>query len=159
VEAARAKYPDLRFVRGDATDFALPERFDAVFSNATLHWVTDADASVGCVARALKPGGRFVAEFGGKNNIAGIVASVRRAAREISGAGLPHPWYYPSVGEYAPVLERHGLEVTAAWLFDRPTPLEGADGFRAWLAMFGGDWLAPVPADRKPRLLERAEEL
>jgi SAM-dependent methyltransferase len=77
-----------------------PEPFDAVFSNAALHWVKDAEGAVASIARALRPGGRFVAEFGGKGNI----ASVQAALRAVLGpsADEQSPWYYPSIGEYAP---------------------------------------------------------
>jgi trans-aconitate methyltransferase len=157
--AARASYPFLAFVPGDAADFALPGQFDAVFSNATLHWVSDAEGAVRCIARALKPDGRFVAEFGGKGNVAGIIAAVRQAAAEVVGVPVEHGWYYPSVGEYAPLLERHGLEVRSAALFDRPTPLEGADGFRDWLRMFRGGLLDRVPESAREAVVARAEEI
>lgn len=138
VAAARAKHPDLEFVAGDATSFAFEWSFDAVFSNAVLHWVRPPEAAARCVARALKPGGRFVAEFGGQGNIASIAAAARDALRQVTGVDAPNPLYFPSVGEYAAVLEGAGLEVQAAWLFDRPTPLEGEDGMRDWFRMFGG---------------------
>jgi SAM-dependent methyltransferase len=157
--AARSSYPRLEFVEGDAADFTLPGEFDAVFSNATLHWVADAEAAVRCIARALKPGGRFVAEFGGHGNVAGIAAAVRQAAQEVVGVPVEHGWYFPSVGEYAPILERHGLEVRSAALFDRPTPLEGAGGFRDWLTMFRGGLLDRVPEPARESVLARAEEI
>jgi trans-aconitate methyltransferase len=156
---ARSTYPHLEFVEGDAADFALPGQFDAVFSNAVLHWVADAEGAVRCGARALKPGGRFVAEFGGHGNIAGIAAAVAEATREVVGVPVGHGWYFPSVGEYAPILERYGLEVRSAALFDRPTPLDGADGFRDWLTMFRGGLLDRVPEPARGAVLARAEEI
>jgi len=142
---ARKNYPDLAFVLGDAASFHFPEPFDAVFSNAVLHWVKDAEGAVQSIAQALGTGGRFVAEFGGQGNN----ASVRAALRAVLGpsADEQSPWYYPSVGEYAPILERHGFEVRAASLFDRPTPLEGEDGMDHWLRMFTGTYLRELPAD------------
>jgi len=73
----------------------------------------------------------LVAEFGGKGNVASVVEAVGR-----------NPWYFPSIGEYASVLESCGLEVTLAALFDRPTPVEGANGIREWLRMF---YQPPLP--------------
>jgi hypothetical protein len=107
----------------------------------------------------LRPGGRFVAEFGGKGNIAGLVAAVERAWLR---AGLPqpapNPWYYPSLAEYASLLEKHGLEVTYGLLFDRPTPLEDGDrGLLNWLEMFGGAIMENLPKDQGGRLLEEVQ--
>jgi trans-aconitate methyltransferase len=143
---ARKNYPNLAFILGDAANFQFPEPFDAVFSNAALHWVKDAEGAVKSIARALRIGGRFVAEFGGKGNN----ASVRAALGAVLGPGADEqsPWYYPSVGEYAPILERHGLEVRAAQLFDRPTPLEGEDGMANWLRMFTGSYWRQLPPER-----------
>ena len=134
---ARQNYPALKFVLGDATGFRFEDPFDAVFSNAALHWVKDAEAAVESIALALRPGGRFVTEFGGKGNI----ASIQAAFREVFGpvADARSPWFYPSIGEYAPLLERYGLEVRQASLFDRPTALE--DDIEDWLRMFCGSYL------------------
>jgi trans-aconitate 2-methyltransferase len=131
---ARKNYPDLTFVLGDAAAFDFPRPFDAIFSNAALHWVKDAEGAVRSIAKALRPGGRFVAEFGGRGNIASVQAALRAVLGRV--ADEQSPWYYPSIGEYTPLLERHGLEVRDASLFDRPTPLEGEEGMENWLRMF-----------------------
>jgi len=139
---ARANYPAIEFRLGDAADFAVEAPVDAVFSNAVLHWVKNAAGAAGCIARALKPGGRFVAEFGGRGNNQSILDAIR----ELLGP-VETPWYYPSIGEYASVLEQHGLETRQAWLIDRPTPVEGEDGLEDWLAVFGRDLMGE--AERK----------
>lgn len=157
IEAAHAKYPTLEFVLCDATNFAFDEAFDAVFSNATLHWVKPPQHAVKCIARALKPRGRFVAEFGGAGNVANIADAIRDSRYAVTGEDHPHDWYFPSIGEYAPILEARGLEVQAAWLFDRPTPLEGADGMRNWLNMFGGGMLRGLATDVIDRVTAIAE--
>ena len=143
---ARQNYPRQEFVLADATNFRFPEPFDAVFSNAALHWVKDAEAAVECIALSLRPGGRFVAEFGGKGNIASIMS----ALSAVFGAEADRrcPWFYPSIGEYAALLERHRLEVREARLFDRPTPVEGADGMENWLQMFCGRYFDGLSAER-----------
>ncbi|HEX4593813.1 MAG TPA: methyltransferase domain-containing protein [Bryobacteraceae bacterium] len=133
---ARQNYPGLAFVLGDAGSFRFEEPFDAVFSNAVLHWVKNADAAVESITLALKPGGRFVAEFGGKGNTRSVLAALRAALGPEADARCP--WYYPGIAEYATVLKRHGLEVHQAELFDRPTPLEGENGMEEWLRMFCG---------------------
>ena len=131
IEQAKANYPAIAFQVADAADFQLENPVDAVFSNAALHWVTKSQAAAHCIAKALKPGGRFVAELGGKGNVQTIIA----ALENVSGRDNLNPWYFPSVAEYAAVLESVGLEVTYASLFDRPTPL-GEAGLSGWLEMF-----------------------
>lgn len=133
---ARANFPGLAFRLGDAADFALDHPVDAVFSNATLHWVKARDAAAGCIARALKPGGRFVAEFGGHGNIQPVVDALHAVLGPVES-----PWSFPTIGEYAAVLERHGLETRQAWLIDRPTQVEGEDGMEDWLAVFARDFV------------------
>jgi trans-aconitate methyltransferase len=136
IEQARRNFPQLTFDVGDAADFRLPTPVDAVFSNAALHWVKDADGVASSVARALRPSGRFVLEMGGRGN----TQAVMNALREVAGP-VETPWYFPSVGEYASVLERHGFEIGLATLFDRPTRVEGEDGLEDWLSMFAGSML------------------
>jgi len=141
IEAAKAKYPgpglDFRVARAEA--FALEKQADAAFSNAALHWVTDARGAAACMFDAVKPGGRLVAEFGGKGNVAAIVEAIERTLTERFGidAAARNPWVFPSVGEYTSLLESVGWEVAYAELFDRPTALDGPDGLQAWLAVFG----------------------
>lgn len=122
---ARQNYPKLDFRLSDARTFRDAEPFDAVFSNAVLHWVQPPADAISTVRTALRAGGRFIAEFGGKGNIAAIVGA----------AGL-NPWYFPSIGEYAMLLEQNGFTLSSALLFDRPTRLEGEQGLREWVAMF-----------------------
>ena len=146
IQQARAKYPSLKFEVMDAREIAFAEPFDAVFSNATLHWIKEPERAVAGIARALRPEGRFVAEFGGKGNVAGLTVATELAWHKVGLPGrAPSPWYYPSVGEYSTLLEKHGLEADVANLFDRPTALEdGARGLHNWLEMFGGAFLEQV---------------
>jgi trans-aconitate methyltransferase len=147
IREARATHPVPSFVRGDARALPVAGGFDAVFSNAALHWVSERDQpSVAAgVAETLRPGGRFVAELGGVGNVDRIVRAVRGAAAQ-RGYEVTAPWYFPSVGDHVRLLERAGFEVRFVRLFDRPTRLEGgAAGLAAWLSMFGQPLLAPVP--------------
>lgn len=152
IEQARRGYPELQFEQQDARSFSFAEPFDAVFSNAVLHWIKEPEAVIGCVRRALKSGGRFVAEFGGRGNVRQIAEALQRAVPD-----TVLPWYYPGIGEYATLLERGGLEMTSAVLFDRPTPLEGEDGLRNWVRMFARDVLRLVPEARQEELWQRLE--
>jgi trans-aconitate methyltransferase len=157
IDKARQQYPGLEFQAGDARTFSFPYTFDAVFSNAVLHWVPDAGAVAARIALALKPGGRFVAEFGGKGNIAAIATATCQAVAELLDIRTEHSWYFPSSGEYAIVLEQHGLEVQSASLFDRPTRLDGENGLRNWFAMFGVPLLHDVPEDQRLRIIAAVE--
>jgi trans-aconitate methyltransferase len=158
LEQARAAYPHLDFVPGDARDFAFGEPFDAVFSNATLHWVRPPEAAVRCVRDALKPGGRFVAEFGGRGNVRAVAAALMDAAARLGMPPEEPAWYFPGIAEYAILMEASGLEVRLASLFDRPTPLEGAGGLRDWVAMFGRAWLEAVPQGMREDFLQAVED-
>lgn len=157
VEEARAEYPDLEFVRADAREFAAVEDFDAVFSNAALHWISDQDAVTGSVADLLQPGGRFVAELGGAGNVATIVDAVESACAK-RGYDVEDPWYFPTVGEHATHLESHGFEVRYARLFDRPTDLDGESGLREWIGMFGDSLLAPLSPEEREAVVADVED-
>ena len=157
VAQARQNFPKLRFQLADARDFRFDVPFDAVFSNAALHWVPEAGRVAECMARALKPAGRLVLEMGVRGNI----ALVREGVEAVLGeAGYParHDWYFPSLGEYSTVLERHGFEVLEAQTFPRWNRLEHPErGLREWLEMFGGAYLERVPADRRETLVNAIE--
>jgi len=157
IATARQHYPDLSFEIADARKLAYDQEFDGVLSNAVLHWVPEAAAVAAGVARALKPGGRFVAELGGRGNVARLLAALRHAARPL-GIELADTWYFPSIAEYTRVLEEAGLEVTLANLFDRPTRLDGDQGLRHWVAMFGRELLEQVPAGERALFLRMAED-
>ena len=159
IAQARQAYPHLRFEVADARNFAFPEPFDAVFSNAVLHWVREPEPVIACVFRALKPGGRFVAELGGRGNVRALAAALEGAAGAAGCRPFVSPWYFPALGEYAALLERGGLEPTFATLFDRPTPLQGEGGLRDWIAMFAGEYLGSLPPDRREEFLAKVEEL
>lgn len=160
VDAARTKCPSLQFERKDGQALDFDACFSHVFSNAALHWMPDADAVARGVARALRPGGLFVAEFGGF----GCVATARGALTHVlnendvsAGQWLPN-WFFPSVGEYTPTLERHGLRVQSAWLFERPTRFAGPEGLRNWIRVFATRAVEHFGA-RADTLLARVEEL
>ena len=159
IRQAKEKYPSLKFEVMDAREIALDGKFDAVFSNATLHWIKEPERVIAGIGKLFRPGGRFVAEFGGKGNTAELLKAVQHAWRKLGIAGpAPHPWYYPSLAEYASLLEQHGFEVTHATLFDRPTPLDdGARGLHNWLEMFGSAFVEGLPTATREQLLAEIE--
>lgn len=150
VAAARARGLDARVMDGARLAFDQP--FDAVFSNAALHWMQDPDAVIEGVARALRPAGRFVGEFGGRDNVAAIVNALAAvlARRGIDAAALS-PWYFPDESEYRTRLERQGFVVERIERFARPTPLPGDIG--GWLETFAESFLTAVPPRDRPALL------
>ena len=159
LEQARTAYPEIPFIHADLPQFETDTPFDGLFSNAALHWIQPAEMAVRRMHDALRTGGRLVVELGGTGN----VASVLDAAAELLGGGMKKPWYFPSVGEYAKLLEKHGFEVLFALLFDRLTPLEGGSaGLGDWLQVFGaplgdgdGEWRASLFAHIEERLKPR----
>ena len=154
---ARRAYPEITFIEGDATDFAVDAPLDGVFSNAALHWMRPPENVVESIAAALRPGGRFVAEFGGKHNTEAVMAGLALA---FEANGLPIPdvagvWFFPDIIEYGLLLQNAGLEVVEASLRDRPTALEGGEqGLRHWLEMFGGLLFAGVEPARKQAIYD-----
>ncbi len=151
VARARQTYPHLEFTVADATDFHFPEPFDAIFSNAALHWVTAAEAAVVCMAAALKPGGRLVVELGGYGNIARVSMAIQTAFAQVVGQQVQERRYFPRLSEYATLLEDRGFSVRRAQFFPRPTPLEDGElGLRRWLEQFEEEILRNLyPPDRE----------
>lgn len=159
LEQARSNYPDLEFILGNAANFRVQEPFDAVFSNAALHWVLDAEGAVRSMAAALKPGGRLVAELGGRGNVQTILEAASFALMALGyGNRFRNPWYFPSIPGYSALLEKHGLQVRLAQLIDRPTPLEGPDGLKTWFHMFFVKAFNDLPPEGQARFFELVEE-
>ena len=158
IRQAKSKYPDISFITANAENYRPEEAFDAVFSNAALHWMKHAQNVAETIYRCLRPGGRFVAEFGGKGNV-GIITENTIAVLEedlgVSDARVRNPWYFPSIAEYSTLLENQGFRVTYAEHFDRPTPLEdGENGLRHWLASFTGDFFSGLSEAEKQQAYE-----
>ena len=138
IESAEASYPNINFEVVDATKLPYSESFDAIFSNATFHWIENQEALVEGLFKSLKAGGRLVAEFGGKENIKSITDAITTAAVKLTLADKIKTdfWYFPSISSYATLLESKGFEVEQMWLFDRPTPLKGEEGMYNWINQF-----------------------
>lgn len=150
IEAARALGLNAHVM--DAETMAFREEFDAVFSNAVLHWIRRADPMLAAVYRALRPRGRFVAECGGH----GCVDKVRTALvqalnrRGIDGEARV-PWYFPTPGDYATRLERAGFRVDSIALIPRPTPLPG--DVIDWLETFAQSFLQGLAGNERTEYL------
>ena len=156
IEAARARGIDARVM----DVYALPFRgeFDAAFSNAALHWMREIDLVLANVARALKPGGRFVGEMGAHGNVAAITTAMLAVLRAHGFDGEARwPWYFPTPVEFAERLEAHHFVVTRTTLIPRPTPLP--TGMRGWLDTFALPFLAGVNDDEREDILQEVTSL
>lgn len=142
VAAACARGLDARVADGRQLSFEA--EFDAVFSNAALHWMANLPAVIGGVRRALKPGGRFVGEMGGEGNVASVEAAIETVfeRRKLNASRL-NPWIFPGVDGMHHLLHQRGFHVLHLELFERPTGLPG--DVTDWLATFAGTFLAAVP--------------
>jgi SAM-dependent methyltransferase len=156
VAAAQARGLDARVV--DARELPFEAEFDAVFSNAALHWIRPPEAVIAGVWRGLEPGGRFVGEMGGAGNIASVVNAL---AKVLAHRGIDQqwisPWYFPDEAEYRGRLEQAGFVVTSMERFPRPTPLPGDVG--DWLETFAGSFLGLFPADQRALVIDELRGL
>ena len=160
IASAKQHFPAVNFVVADATSFKLPVKFDAVFSNATLHWIRQKEKVLDRIYHHLKPGGRLVLEMGGKGNVADVTEAMEKAIKARGYEYKPF-WYFPSVGEYTSLLEEYDFRVNQVSYFDRETELADAEnGVVEWLQMFGSHFFETVPEkDRLPILQEVQESL
>lgn len=158
---ARERFAGVSFVRAAAEEpwSRTLGRFDAVFSNAALHWMQPGPVLTQ-VRAALAAGGRFVGEFGGHGNVAAVLAAIARAREQ---AGLPprqSPWFFPSVATWAQLLETAGFEPRWMELIDRPTPVPTLDGGALdWLRMFAGRLFDDLEPARATEVMAAAVEL
>ena len=142
----------------DARALGFENEFDAIFSNAVLHWVTDADLVLQQIQKALVPGGRLVAEFGG----AGCVSTIRNALETALGRrGIDlndaNPWYFPTGDDYRAKLEAHDFHIDMLSVFPRPTPLPS--DITVWLKIFGKSFLETVDKPERPQLLAEVRDI
>jgi SAM-dependent methyltransferase len=154
VASSLAKGINARVMDGQHLEFE--GVFDAVFSNAALHWMTQPKEVIAGVKRALKPSGRFVAEMGGLGNVASVLAALTKT-RQRRGLAPVNPWYFPSVEDYRQLLEAAGFQVPVIQLIQRPTVLSGA--LRGWLETFAVSFLITDGAGREEMITEVNEEL
>ncbi len=160
IEAAKAKYKDLEFHVKEASNFQFEEPFDAIFSNAVLHWELQSEKAVVCMYNNLKSKGRLVLEFGGKGNVRIIHDAIKKVLVE---NGYPEKaqkknWYFPSISEYTILLESNGFEVKLAQLYARPTKLDDEkNGIKEWLLMFGTAFFVDLSPDEKDLMIDKIQ--
>ncbi len=158
VTAAKKRGLDAHIM--DAVALTFEEEFDAVFSNAVLHWIkNDPDAAIASAYRALRRPGRFVGELGGHGCVAAINLALITALekRGIKNAADVSPWYFPTVDDYAQRLERAGFKAESVQLIPRPTPLP--TGMRGWLETFANPFCAVLPQEERGAFLDDATKM
>lgn len=155
VVAARARGLDAQRMDGHA--LAFDGVFDAVFSNAALHWMHEPDRVLAGVRRALKPGGRFVAEFGAEGNMATLIGAVQSARVAHGHEQSPFTWYFPSAAAYADRLRQHGFHVQYIETVQGPAPLPA--GVAGWLEGVGAPLLADLDVTAADRVRAAARAL
>ena len=154
VAAARG----LRVQRADGHQLTFDREFDAVFSNAALHWMRAPELVTAGVARALKPGGRFVGEMGGHGNVAAIATAMRAVSGERGGdPARVAPWFFPTPDEYGRLLKGAGFRIEGIALVPRPTPLE--TGMEGWLTTFGRSFFEQFSESERNAVLDDVLEL
>lgn len=155
IQAAQALGLDARVMNGHELPFV--DEFDAVFTNAALHWMTQPNAVLDGVWRALKPGGRFVGECGGYGNTATVMTALEAvlAKRGIDAQRL-NPWFFPNAEAYRSLVEAHSFVVDTMTLFPRPTPLSGA--LTGWLETFAQAFLTALPMCQRAAALAEVSE-
>src|SRR5262245_36214937 len=155
IKAAKARGLDAYVMDGQRLTFA--NEFDAVFSNAALHWMKRADDVIAGVWRSLRPGGRFVGECGGHGCVATIVHALERslADRGIDARAV-NPWYFPTTEDYEGRLRAAGFVVRSIALIPRPTPLPG--DVSGWLETFAESFTHALAPPQRPALLEEVKE-
>lgn len=156
---ARDNYNDINFQHADAVDFQLDKKADAIFSNAVFHWIDEYNQPklLNNISRNLKKSGQLVCEFGGK----GCAETIHSELEKIfSSKGLIYrrTFYFPTIGEYAPIIEKFGMQVRYAILFDRPTKLQGENGLADWINMFDTAPFEGIAENLKKEIIEEAVE-
>jgi len=159
LQIAKTQYNNIEFVLSDATSFALKEPVDAVFSNAVFHWIDREKQSdmMHCVYSSLKAGGQFVFEFGGVGNC-NLIHSALKMFFEQHGFDYVVPNYFPTIGEYAALLEQSNFKVVSMLLFDRMTELKGQDGMADWIRMFVKKPFEGMNENVKNHIIEQTTE-
>jgi trans-aconitate methyltransferase len=160
IAAARRDHPSLDFVVGNGEALDYTNAFEAVFSNAALHWMTKADAVAAGISRSLVRGGRFIFEMPEARNVRCVVDAFDRALEEVVTRRFDRSrWYFPTVGEHAKRLETAGLRVVTARVFPRPSFVaerDGRSGLHVWLRLFANDVLESL-GDDVAEVMRRAE--
>ena len=162
VAKAKTAYPELEFQVQSADNFHFEEKFNAIFSNAVLHWVHDKEKVIDCMYSNMKKSARLVLEMGGRQNVERIINTLNRCLRKY-GFGKNTSvllWYFPSLSEYTGLLEKRGFIVTYAALYNRETKLDDSEnGIKDWIKMFGSAYLQGINEEMVDEILNEVQEI
>lgn len=161
IAEASSRFPLIQFQVGDAGGFSFKKPFDAIFSNATLHWVLNYKEAIRSMYHNLNYGGRLVIEFGGKDNVKAITNQLRLslAKRGYIRQSELILWYFPSIGKYTAELEAAGFEISFAQWYDRPTALTSDNtGIKDWLIMFSKPFFEDVKDSHIELIMDEVQE-
>lgn len=150
IKAAQEQFEGINFIEARGESFIDSKQYDAIFSNATLHWILNPEAAISAMYSNLKPGGRLLLEMGGKGNVATIIETLQDVLEEHGYVKQSKTvnWYFPKLGTYSYFLEKNGFKVTFAHLYDRPTKLNDPNtGIIDWLTMFASKYFTGIPAE------------
>ena len=141
-----------------AQELTFNNEFDGIISNAAIHWMTDIDKVLEGCFRSLKPGGRFVGEFGGEGNVGRIVNATAKYFENHPELGeFSVPWYFPSVEDFADDLEDAGFYIEYMELIDRPTPLP--TGIKGWIITFFHGLMSGFTEEQKESFINEVSEM
>ena len=161
IDKAKSEYPDIDFKVLSATDFHFEKKFDAIFSNAALHWVLEKEKAIDCMHQNLNPNGRLIIEMGGKGNVKSIINAMKNALIKFGEQEKAkiNIWYFPSLSEYTSLLETKGFRVTYAAHYDRETELkDSVNGIKDWIKMFGSSFLKNIDENIADKLLTEIQD-
>jgi len=162
IKKAKETYPGIDFRIASAAEFISDDSFDAIFSNAVLHWIKEKEQVIDCMFRNLKNNGRLVLEMGGKQNVAGIIEALRTTLKKhgFNKQAATEQWYFPSLAEYTGLLEKRGFRVTFAAHFNRETELKNTEqGIKDWIKMFGATYLQNISTPDLDSILSEVENI
>lgn len=161
IVTAKHKYPHINFNVQNSEDLTYEAAFNGVFSNAAIHWMQNQQKVIQNCYDALLPGGRFVGELGGANNIQSIVNAIKLASKHLDIPYNHHkfPWIFPTKKVMIEHLKSAGFENITVEHYKRPTPLDGEDGIRNWLEMFSNNMFANLTEHEMKAIYSECERI
>ena len=159
IEKAKDQFPEIEFRVCNALDLPFEQEFDVVFSNAVFHWIDDHDLLIKNIYKSLHDGGLLICEFGAHGNI----KTIEIAFSEICNTYGYHyisGFNFPTVDDFAQMLEKNKLKIEKIYAYDRPTVLsDGEHGLVHWMKQFFSFELVKIPMDIQNIIFEKMEKV